>query len=148
MHSSTDAFSQFELMNEAFRQVLKPIEQARGLPNQIYTDDHAHAYECRNVLARDWACIGFTKDIAKPGDAFPIDFAGYPLLMVHGRDDTIRVFHNVCRHRGRTLVETPTHLKSAIVCPYHCWTYGLDGRLIGAPHVGGVGKHDCRLRQE
>lgn len=130
-------------MFESFQRVLNPIETARGLPNRIYTDNGAHDYECAHVLTRSWACIGFQKDIPNPGDAFPVDFAGHPLLMVHGRDGEIRVFHNVCRHRGRILVDEPAHLKSAIVCGYHCWTYALDGQLIGAPHVGGVGKHDC-----
>jgi len=131
------------LLTEAFARVLKPIEQARGLPNSVYLDYSAHEQECARVFADGWACIGFAKDVPGPGDAFPVYFADRPLLMVRSKDETIRVFHNVCRHRGRTLIETALNLKNAIICPYHSWTYDFDGALIKAPNVGGVGQHSC-----
>ncbi len=132
-----------QVMKDAFEQVLQPIETARGLPNTVYTDTAAHAEECRRVFGGGWACLGFAHDVREPGDAYPVIFAGLPLVMVHGRDGEIRVFHNVCRHRGRTLVEGPENLKTSMVCPYHSWTYALDGQLTGTPHVGGFGKHTC-----
>jgi len=132
-----------ESSTDAFAEVLKPIEQARGLPNSVYLDCSAYEQECARVFDDGWTCIGFAKDVPSPGNAFPVYFAGRPLLMVRSNERKIRVFHNVCRHRGRTLIEAPLTLKKAIVCPYHNWTYDFDGALIRAPHVGGVGQHSC-----
>ena len=73
------------------------------------------------------------------GDLRPITFLGQPLLMARGRDGVIRVFENVCRHRGVILVSEPADGKPVIRCPYHSWCYGLDGNLVTTPHVGGAG---------
>ena len=135
--------NQPELSMDAMRQVLQPIEKARGLPNSCYTDTSVNLYERQRVFAEGWACAGFAIDAPNKGDLFPFEFAGLPLLLMHGKDDVIRVFHNVCQHRGRTLVDKPANFKKAVACPYHSWTYGLDGALIGTPHVGGVGEHSC-----
>ncbi len=134
---------QSEVMTEAFARVLAPIEHARGLPNEMYTDPQVHARECERVFAEGWACAGFVKDVPAVGDTFPIDYAGMPLVSVRGTNGKVRVFHNVCQHRGRILIPEATSLRNAIVCPYHSWTYDLEGRLIGTPHVGGAGKHTC-----
>ncbi len=130
-----------DLLTKAFSRVLKPIEQARGLPNYIYLNQSAYEQECDRIFADGWTCIGFTKDVSGPKNAFPVYVAGRPLLMVRSKDGTIQVFHNVCQHRGRILIEEPMTLGSAIVCPYHSWAYDFDGALIKTPHVGGVGKH-------
>ena len=143
MNDFLDQQGRPDLTAEDFARVLRPIEAARGLPNAVYTSARAHALESQRVFAEGWACAGFVKDVPAAGDAHPVDLAGLPLVIVRGKDAAVRVFHNVCRHRGRTLVEAPTRLQNAIVCPYHSWTYDLEGRLIGAPHVGGVGKHSC-----
>jgi choline monooxygenase len=127
----------------AMRQVLAPIETARGLPNACYADPAVMAIEQRRIFREGWFCAGFVMDVPDNGDLSPIEVAGLPLFLSRGMDGAIRVFHNVCRHRGRILVEAPTNTKKAIMCPYHSWTYGLDGRLIGTPHIGGPGKHTC-----
>ena len=67
---------------------------------------------------------------------------GLPLMMVRDPTGTIRVFHNVCRHRGHRLISDGCQIKGAIRCPYHSWTYGLDGTLRGTPHIGGPGIHE------
>ncbi len=133
----------FKLTAEALAQVLKPIETARGLPNACYIDRAAFALERERVFTEGWACAGFAMDAPEIGDLYPFEFAGMPLLMVRGDDNAIRVFHNVCRHRGQILVGTPKNVNKAVVCPYHRWSYDLQGRLIGTPHVGGPGKHSC-----
>ncbi len=130
--------------------VTTPVDLARGLPNEFYTDPEMFAIEREAVFARNWACLGFAKDVAEPGYAKPIEFAGAPLLLVRDRDDTVRVFQNVCRHRGMILVREAGPVRGAIRCPYHSWCYGLDGELKTTPHVGGPGQntHDNVKRDE
>jgi len=119
--------------------VHRPIEQANGLPNAHYTDPSIFAEESRAVLFNEWAGLGVTAEVPEPGDALPVEFAGIPLLMLRGRDGTIRVFQNICRHRGMILVDAPRKIEGAIRCPYHSWCYATDGRLVSTPHVGGPG---------
>jgi choline monooxygenase len=130
--------------------VMQPIETANGLPNAFYTDADVFEAEKRVLFAATWACIGFAKDVAGNGDANPVTFLGQPLLVVRGSDGEIRVFQNVCRHRGMILVEEKTTLRSTIRCPYHSWCYNFDGSLRTTPHVGGPGNnlHDCIKRDE
>jgi len=119
--------------------VLAPVDRARGLPNHFYTSAETHARENNAVFARNWAGIGFAKDLPDPGWAVPVDFLGQPLLIVRDRAGTVRVFHNVCRHRGMVLVDKAGPIRGAIRCPYHSWCYDLDGALKATPHVGGPG---------
>ncbi len=119
---------------------LAPLEQARGLPNACYTDPGHFELEKARVFAANWSCIGFAKDVPDAGDLRPLRFLAMPLLIARDRDGTVRVFHNVCRHRGMILVDQPTR-SPAIRCPYHSWCYALDGRLRGTPHAGGPGIH-------
>ncbi|MFW8634843.1 aromatic ring-hydroxylating oxygenase subunit alpha [Cribrihabitans pelagius] len=128
--------------------VMAPVNIANGLPNEHYTDPGVFAEERQAVLFANWSGIGFGKDLPEPGYARPVDFLGMPLLVVRDREGEIGVFQNTCRHRGMILVDKPGKLRGAIRCPYHSWCYGLDGRLVSTPHVGGPGqnKHeDIRL---
>ena len=94
------------------------------------------------MLAKQWTCIGFVDDVV-PNSTQPVDLLGLPLLIVRDKAGTSRVFHNVCRHRGHRLVSESKALSSAgIVCPYHCWVYGVDGALKRTPHIGGPKKHE------
>jgi len=75
------------------------------------------------------------------GDAKPVTFLGMPMLLVRDRSGTVRVFQNICRHRGMILVEEPRKIKGAIRCPYHSWCYSTEGKLVSTPHVGGPGQN-------
>lgn len=119
--------------------VLAPVTRAHGLPNAFYTDPELFELEKRLVFEKNWSCVGFGKDIPEPGDARPVTFVGIPLLTVRDRSGEVRVFQNVCRHRGMKLIEAPTRFKGVIRCPYHSWCYELNGALRSTPHVGGVG---------
>lgn len=121
--------------------VCAPIGEAKGLPNAFYTDPAIFQAEKRLLFADTWACIGFGKDAAEPGSAHPLAFLGQPLVMVRDRKGMLRVFQNVCRHRGMILVQPDTKLGSVIRCPYHSWCYNLDGSLRATPHVGGPGNN-------
>lgn len=121
--------------------VLKPIEQANGLPNACYIDKNMHAKEANAVFKQGWTAIGFGCDVPKAGCVYPVELLGIPLLMVRTKNNEVHVFENVCRHRGMILVEEPAQLNGPITCPYHAWSYDLDGQLKATPHVGGPNIH-------
>lgn len=121
--------------------VLKPIDEARGLPNQSYVDESYYQQERQAVFAHNWFAIGFGKDVPEPGCVMPVDFMGVPFLITRNKDHQVNVFQNVCRHRGMKLIDEPTRLKGPITCPYHAWAYDLDGQLRATPHAGGPDIH-------
>ena len=127
-------------MIDVFDSVLKPITEATGLANVHYISPEMYARERSEIFFTSWAAAAFESDVPETGDAFPVDFLGMPLLLVRGRDGQINVFQNTCRHRGMILVDTPTHLKGPIRCPYHSWAYSHDGALVRTPYVGGLDK--------
>lgn len=119
--------------------VRRPIAQANGLPNAHYTDAAIFEEEAQALLAGQWAGLAVASDVPEPGDALPLDFLGMPVLLIRDRAGTVRVFQNICRHRGMILVDAPRKIEGAIRCPYHSWCYATDGRLVSTPHVGGPG---------
>ena len=129
------------LTEAALAPVRRDVAEARGLPNAHYTDPGIHARETRALLAASWTAVGVASEIPEPGDALPRDLAGEPLLLIRGRDGRVRVFQNVCRHRGMILVSEARRIEGAIRCPYHSWCYGTDGRLVATPHIGGPGQN-------
>ena len=122
-------------------EVRQPIERAHGLPNAHYTDPSVHAEETEALLLNEWAGLAVTADVPEPGDAVPMEFMGIPLLLIRDREGQVRVFQNICRHRGMILVEEPRKIEGAIRCPYHSWCYSTQGRLVLTPHVGGPGQN-------
>lgn len=135
--------------SEILSLVRAPVEDARGLPNALYTDPEVFEEEKRRIFFSGWASVGFAKDVPRIGDAKPVDFLGAPLFLLRDKDGGVRVFQNVCRHRGMRLVQRPRRYKSVISCPYHAWCYGLDGELRSTPHVGGQNchSHDAIVRE-
>jgi choline monooxygenase len=121
--------------------VRQPVERANGLPNAHYINEEVHAAENKQLLFNEWAGLATGADVPEPGDAKPIDFLGIPLLLLRDRQGKVRVYQNTCRHRGMILVDAPRKIKGAIRCPYHSWCYGLNGRLVATPHVGGPGQN-------
>src|SRR2546422_6120693 len=97
------------------------------------------------LFARRWLCAGRAAELADPGDFVVRTVAGESLIVVRGQDGAVRAFYNVCRHRGTRLCEEARgRFSETIQCPYHAWTYTLDGTLIGAPHMGDVAGFDKR----
>ena len=124
----------------SFEAILQPIEKASGLPNQAYTSDEFMDYERDQVLGKSWAGLWFANDLPKKGYAKPVEFMGLPLLILRNKEDQIQVFHNVCSHRGMILVNKETAIQGALRCPYHSWSYNLNGELKSTPHIGGMGE--------
>jgi choline monooxygenase len=124
------------------RELLRAVFRGeRGLPGAWFHDEARFAAEVAALLHDGWACAGFAHDAAAPGDVHPVELAGLPLLLVRDRDGRLRVFHNVCRHRGAELVREPAGALHRLTCPYHQWSYGLDGSLVHTPHAGGYRLH-------
>ncbi len=123
--------------------VRSPIDMASGMPNAAYDDPRLFEYERDNVLGRSWSGLLFASEIPSVGTAKPIDFMGLPLVVMRNREGTLKVFHNICSHRGMILVREETEVKRLVRCPYHSWTYDLDGNLVATPHIGGVGQHEA-----
>lgn len=120
--------------------VLKPIGQSSGLPNDAYISQQVFQEERDLVLGTGWAGLAFASDIPPGGYAKPVEFMGLPLLILRGKDERIRVFHNVCSHRGMILVDEEKPVSGALRCQYHSWAYNLEGELKSTPHLGGVGQ--------
>ncbi len=123
--------------------VLDPIETAQGLPNEAYTSEAFARLERDRLLARTWTCVGVASEVPEPGDVKPVSFQGLPLILLRDRTGEIRVFHNVCSHRGHELVREPGKVSAVLRCPYHAWAYGLDGALRTTPNIGGPGEAAC-----
>ena len=112
-----------------------------GLPAQSYTDQHFWEIECNTVLADGWLFVGFVHELSKAGDVIPISIAGKPILLIKNNKDEITAFHNVCSHRCLKLVKERKNAGKIIQCPYHSWTYDLEGNLKASPHFGGTNQH-------
>ena len=112
--------------------VAQPFDAARAMPKSVYTSGDFLAREVREIFRREWFCVGRADALREPGDYFATELAGQPIMVVRDAAGRLRAQANVCRHRMSVLLEGKGNTRT-IVCPYHGWTYGLDGRLRGAP---------------
>lgn len=116
-----------------------PVRGASTLPGNYYTAEDVFQREVERIFYERWLCVGREEQIPNPGDYFVQGVGRESLIIVRGQDGQVRAFYNVCRHRGTRMCTTASgHFPQSIQCPYHAWTYGLDGRLIGAPHMNEV----------
>ena len=102
------------------------------MPPSVYTTREFHDHELKDVFARDWVSVGRASALAKPGDFLTYELAGQPIVVLRDADGSLRAMSNVCLHRMSTLLEGTGNRRS-ITCPYHGWTYNLDGSLRGSP---------------
>ena len=127
-------------LRRALPDLERPPQTARGLPAFVYGDAEWFAAERSGIFAPAWMALGFESDAAAPGDVVPVDIAGWSLVMVRGRDGRLRVFRNLCPHRGMRLVAEPRERCASLACRWHAWTFDLDGRLKATPNLGGPGQ--------
>jgi len=123
--------------------VKKPINKAHGLPNECYTSKEYTLIERKKLFEDKWVVIGVASSLLNVGDAKTFDLLGIPLLILRNKKNKIKVFHNICSHRGVKLVRKSGKIKNVIRCPYHSWSYNFDGDLIATPHIGGMNKHEA-----
>ncbi len=112
-------------------------EPVRTLEPRYYTDPELFRREQSGLLARTWQFAGHASLLANPGDYFTFEIAGQGLFCVRGHDGTVRAFYNVCQHRAHELV-TGSGNRRFLACPYHAWTYELDGRMKAGPNTRSV----------
>tara|TARA_R110000772_G_scaffold233218_2_gene344779 strand:- start:1228 stop:2370 length:1143 start_codon:yes stop_codon:yes gene_type:complete len=132
---------------ELSENVSRPFNQARAMPPSVYTSEDFLALETSSIFANEWFCVGRADALANSGDYVTLDLANQPIIVLRDKEGVLKAMSNVCRHRMSTLLEGRGNTRS-IVCPYHAWTYNLDGSLRGAPAMDqneGFCKSDYRL---
>ena len=115
-----------------------------SLEADFYTRQDIFETDMALIFHRHWIYVGVEPDVPEPGDVAVVDIGKTSVLIVRDDDNQIRAFHNVCRHRGARLVNTPNAVVGNLVCRYHAWTYSLDGKLIFADHMGEDFDKSCR----
>lgn len=119
-------------------------EQSWALPSWYYTDADIARAEQEAIFADTWQYAGHAEQVAAPGKYLTRDIAGESILVIRGRDSTLRAFYNVCSHRAHQLLQGAGELQpgAAIVCPYHGWTYAPEGELMAARNCENVAGFD------
>ena len=118
------------------------IDKAHGLPNECYLEGPYTKIEREKIFENKWVTIGVASSVPNPGDIKPFNLLGIPLIIIRDKKNKVRVFHNVCSHRGYKLVNEKCSLKNILRCPYHSWSYDFEGNLVATPHLGGINKHE------
>ncbi len=117
--------------------------EAKSLPGAYYFDETIFALEREKVFAADWICVGREEGIPEPGSFVLVEVAGESILVVRSEENRISAFYNLCRHRGSRLCrDGQGRLGDRIRCPYHAWTYDLEGALVLAPRMDEVAGFD------
>ena len=124
-------------LREARAALSRPAHLAEGIPGHFYGPSF-YALEQQTLFPRSWCAVSVASALPNPGDVVPIDLAGWPIILVRGRDRQIRAFHNICRHRAMRPVAEACNV-NLIRCPWHSWSYDLQGNLLAMPEIGGAG---------
>ena len=119
---------------ETYAAVRRPLLECSTLPPHCYTSPEFYMREVETIFMKVWNFIGRGDRIPNAGDYFTIEFTGVPVIVVRGSDGELRAFANTCRHRGSMLAQGEGNCR-AFRCPYHSWTYDIDGALIVAPQM-------------
>lgn len=112
-----------------YEDVRRPLIEASTLPSWCYTSEAFYQREVEQIFLKQWNFAGRLDEIPDSGDYMSLDFCGESVIVIRGKDDVVRAFANVCRHRSARLLEGRGRCRT-IVCPYHSWVYDLDGTLL------------------
>ena len=124
-----------ELLIALKRNADLPDELAEATPPQIYTSPEFLELELDEIFNQEWFCVGRIDDFQNPGNYVTAKIGRDPVIVLRDREGILRAMSNICRHRMSTLLEGSGNISGRITCPYHAWTYNLDGQLIGAAHM-------------
>lgn len=119
-----------------------PLAEAWTIPGPWYTDPRVAGLERRGVFGRTWQLVARADQVREPGQYVTADVAGEPVLVVRGSDGLLRAFYNVCRHHATAVMWEPEGRTQNMRCPYHGWTYNLEGELRGMTDWDGVACFD------
>ncbi|MBV9524102.1 MAG: aromatic ring-hydroxylating dioxygenase subunit alpha, partial [Alphaproteobacteria bacterium] len=109
--------------------------RGRALDQEFYSDPDVYARDVERILMRHWLCVGHESTLPRPGDFCLVEVAAEQVILARGEDGVLRALANVCRHRGSRVCTQESGNAKYFVCPYHAWSYGLDGRLRSARHM-------------
>lgn len=137
MHGALGETPRDPLEPGMFQETRRPLLEASTLPGYCYTSEEWYRREVEAIFMREWLLVGRADQIPRRGDWFSEEICGERVLLVRGDDGAVRAFSPVCRHRGTVIAEGSGTCK-IFVCPYHAWSYGLDGRLLGTPHADSI----------
>ena len=135
-------------MEPTVKEILDAYNAAAALPDAYtipapwYTDPRIAQLELQNVFSHTWQSVGRTEQVEKPGQYVTASVAGEPIVAVRGGDGILRAFYNVCRHHAMTVMNEPCGHAQHMRCPYHGWTYNLEGELRGMTEFEGVCNFD------
>jgi Rieske 2Fe-2S family protein len=115
---------------------LRRRDPATPLAREFYCSAEEYQIDLEMIWYRDWLFVGHDCEVLNPGDYLTVQVGQYPVIVVRGRDGELRAFHNSCRHRGSRICSAEHGSAVRLVCPYHQWTYHLDGRLFAARDMG------------
>ena len=122
---------------------LQPLERASMLPPGAFTDREVFEWEVENLFADGWICLGHISQVNEKGKYLMREIGNDSVVVIGGEDGEPRAFLNVCRHRGARIVEeSEGQVNKRLRCPYHAWSYGLDGKLVAAPHMDEIEDFD------
>ncbi len=125
---------------DLYAETLKPLDEASPLPWWCYSSPEWHQKELKALFrgpGSEWLCVGRTEQLPKVGDFLQVSIADYPVIVTRDKDRQINVLSGVCRHRGTQLTTEEEGNCRAFVCPYHHWTYSLEGKLAAIPAIPG-----------
>src|SRR5690606_26371545 len=125
---------------------LGAVDKAGILPSDAYVNEQFWDFEKKAIFSKEWLCVAHVNEIPNPGDHLPIVILDEPIVIVRDEEGTVRALSAVCQHRGHPLIggvkEAPPNggclNARALVCPYHAWTYSLNGKLRGAPSMESI----------
>ncbi|MBF8223781.1 aromatic ring-hydroxylating oxygenase subunit alpha [Halomonas sp. 328] len=117
---------------EATAEMLRSRQRNFSLPQPFYNDERVFALDMQEIFGKEWLFAGMTSEIPTKGNFMTVEIGDNPVILVRGNDGQVHGFHNVCRHRGSRLCVKEKGKVAKLVCPYHQWTYELDGRLLFA----------------
>lgn len=139
----------YDALTQLKANVAVPFTQAHAMPKAVYTSEDFAAKEVEQIFSKEWFCVGRASGLSKPGDYLTLELANQPIMVLRDRGGTLRAQSNVCLHRMSILLKDSGNT-GTIVCPYHGWSYNLDGSLRAAPamtHNEGFCKDNYHLPQ-
>ena len=117
------------------RRLLDQRRPGHALPQAFYTDPDILQFDMEAIYGRSWIMAGFEAELPEPGCTLALTIGRNPVVVVRGRDGALRAFHNSCRHRGAQICAPGAARRPRLVCPYHQWSYDLEGHLVNAPRM-------------
>jgi len=125
-----------EVQCKTLGELIRSREPGHGLPGELFGRQDVFEKDVEVFFHKHWILVGVTADVPEPGDVSTVDIGRASIIIVRDDDENIRTYRNVCRHRGARLKEAGKSTVGMLVCPYHQWTYDLDGSLRHAAYIG------------